>query len=358
LTIGVDGFQDKVDTSGFGVVFTPSGERTVAGTFAQWKMNYSSWLETIAALRYDHYRLEGGPTETDGGRLSPKFTVGVTPFKGFQPYVTYAEGYRAPAVTETLVAGLHPVVFAPFTFLQNPALQPEIGKTKEIGVNLKYDNIFVANDSFRGKVNVYRNDVTDYIDLRGVFFGTAGQGGVVCTTPNFGGGFAPGCQQYQNITNARLEGGEFETMYDAGKWFAGLAGSHVRGKTVQTGAPLATIPPDFITTTIGTRVNERLTITARWQAVDAKNASQIPVSGNPPTSVYAPTSSYNIVSLYLGYKLNENADAGLAVENLLNEQYSPYLTVFANPSGSGSPISIPMPGITVKASLKVRFGGG
>ncbi len=357
LTIGVDGFQDKVDTSGFGVVFTPSGERTVAGTFAQWKMNYSSWLETIAALRYDHYRLEGGPTETDGGRLSPKFTVGVTPFKGFQPYVTYAEGYRAPAVTETLVAGLHPVVFAPFTFLQDPALRPEIGKTKEIGVNLKYDNIFVANDTFRGKVNVYRNDVTDYIDLRGVFFGTAGQGGVVCTTPNFGGGFAPGCQQYQNITNARLEGGEFETMYDAGKWFAGLAGSHVRGKNVQTGAPLATIPPDFITTTIGTRVNERLTITARWQAVEAKTASQIPVSGNPPTSVYAPTSSYNIVSLYLGYKLNENADAGLAVENLLNEQYSPYLTVFANPSGSGSPISIPMPGITVKASLKVRFGG-
>ncbi len=47
LTVGIDGFQDKVDTSGFGVVFTPSGKRTVTGGFAQWKANYSTWLEVI-----------------------------------------------------------------------------------------------------------------------------------------------------------------------------------------------------------------------------------------------------------------------------------------------------------------------
>ena len=360
LTFGADGLQDKVDTSGFGVVFTPSGERSLLGAFAQWKTNYSSWLEVIGALRFDQYRLEGGGAEADGSRLSPKITVGVTPFRGFQPYVTYAEGYRAPAITETLVTGLHPVVFAPFTFIQNPALRPEVGKTKEIGINLKYDDIFKVGDRFRGKVNVYRNDVDDYIDLVGVP-GTTGASGVTCTTPagtpNPSPGFPPfsGCQQYQNIASARLEGGEFETMYDSGTWFAGLAGSHVRGRNVNTGAPLATVPPDFLTTTLGTRLNDRVTISARWQAVAAKTADEIPVSRG--FSVYAPTGSFNIVSVYLGYKLSENAQAALAVENLLNEQYSPYLTVFANPTGSGTPLSIPMPGITVKASLKVRFGG-
>lgn len=362
LTFGVDGFQDKVDTSGFGVVFTPSGERSVAGAFAQWKTNYSTWLEFIGAVRFDQYRLEGGGTETDGNRVSPKFTVGITPFKGFQPYVTYAEGYRAPAVTETLVAGLHPVVFAPFTFIQNPTLLPEVGKTKEIGINLKYDNIFTVNDAFRGKVNVYRNDVSDFIELTSVP-GATGAGGVSCPTPAGSPNPVPpffpflGCQQYQNIASARLEGGEFETMYDSGKWFAGLAGSHVRGKNIDTNAPLANVPPDFLTTTIGTRLSDRLTISARWQAVAAKKAEDIPTSGAPPSSVFAPTGSYDIVNLYLGYKINQNATAALAVENLLNEQYSPYLTVFANPSGSGSPISIPLPGITFKASLKVRFGG-
>ena len=65
-------------------------------------------------------------------------TVGITPVNGFTVYGTYAEGYRAPAVTETLVAGAHPP-FAPgcptlFTFVPNPNLRPEVGKTKEVGV--------------------------------------------------------------------------------------------------------------------------------------------------------------------------------------------------------------------------------
>jgi hemoglobin/transferrin/lactoferrin receptor protein len=352
LTIGVDGFQDKVDTSGFGVVFTPSGERTVSGAFLLLKSNYSTWLEVISALRFDQYRLEGGGFETSGSRVSPKITVGVTPFKGFQPYITYAEGYRAPAITETLITGLHPIVFAPFTFMADPGLQPEVGKNKEIGINLKYNDIFQAGDKFRGKVNVYRNDVSDFIELVPVPFNGVGQGGLICPTPGIG------CFQYQNLTSARLEGAEFETMYDTGSWFFGLAGSHVRGRNLDAHEPLAKIAPDFITTTLGTRLwDNRLTLAMRWQAVAAKKASEIPVDSGGD-SVYAPTGAFNIVNLYLGYQINDNTSAALSVENLLNEQYSPYLTVFANPSGSGSPLSIPLPGITFKASLKVRFGGG
>ena len=137
LTFGVDGFQDKVDTSGFGVVFTPSGKRSVTGGFAQWKANYSTWLEVIGGLRYDRYELNGGGLNTEGDRVSPKITVGITPLPGITPYVTYAEGYRAPAVTETLVSGIHPVLFAPFLFLPNPSLTPETGKTTEAGINIE-----------------------------------------------------------------------------------------------------------------------------------------------------------------------------------------------------------------------------
>ena len=43
--------------------------------------------------------------------------------------------------------------------------RPEVGKNKEAGLNLKYDDIFTAGDSFRGKFNVFRNDVDGYIDL-------------------------------------------------------------------------------------------------------------------------------------------------------------------------------------------------
>ena len=103
----------------------------------------------------------------------------MTPVAGFTPYVSYAEGYRAPSITETLIAGEHATGGGPpffpcpggtvglFCFLPNPNLRPEVGKNKEAGINLKYDNIFNAGDSFRGKFNVFRNDVTDYIDLVG-----------------------------------------------------------------------------------------------------------------------------------------------------------------------------------------------
>ena len=98
--------------------------RTVSGAFAQWKGQYR-WLELIGALRYDNYELNSLTTNASGDRISPKATVGVTPINGFTVYGTYAEGYRAPAVTETLVAGPHapflPGGFPPlFTFLPNP----------------------------------------------------------------------------------------------------------------------------------------------------------------------------------------------------------------------------------------------
>ncbi len=110
ITIGADGFQDDVTTTdarGNSNVTTPGGVRTVSGGFVQWKMNYSTWLEVVSAVRYDNYKLESLKNESDGDRFSPKVTVGITPFAGFTPYVSYAEGYRAPSITETLIAGAH-----------------------------------------------------------------------------------------------------------------------------------------------------------------------------------------------------------------------------------------------------------
>jgi hemoglobin/transferrin/lactoferrin receptor protein len=348
VTIGADGFNDKVDTSGFGVVFTPSGERSVSGGFAQLKSNYSTWLEVIGALRYDRYGLDGGTVTTSSDRVSPKITVGVTPVRGITPYVTYAEGYRAPAITETLIAGIHPVIFAPFQFLPNPALRPEVGKTEEAGLNLSFDNVFHKGDAFRGKFNVFRNDVADFIELTALTNGQS-NGGFTCTVAFFG------CQQYQNIRGAQLEGAEFETTYDAGLWFAGLAGSHVRGHDITTGAPLAKVSPDQLTTTVGARfLDRKLTVAVRWQAVAAKPLSEIPISNGRP--VFPPTSAYNLVNLYAGYAFNPDVIAGFSIENLLNQEYARYLSAIPNPTGSGSPIALPSPGITFKGSLTVRFG--
>ncbi len=250
FTVGGDLFRDEVsntDRTGNGEVTTPDGVRTVSGAFAQWKGQFR-WLEVIGALRYDNYELKSALNQASGDHLSPKATVGITPVNGFTVYGTFAEGYRAPAVTETLVLGPHPPFALGFpnlfTFVPNPSLRPEIGQTKEIGVNLKYDDIAFKGDKLRIKADVFRNDIEDYIEL--VNFGPPV---TFCPAPR------PGCppvpripinsfslSQYQNIGKAQIEGVEFEGTYDAGDWFVGLSGQHIRGRDTTGNLPLLNIP--------------------------------------------------------------------------------------------------------------------
>ncbi|MDB5500301.1 MAG: TonB-dependent heme/hemoglobin receptor family protein [Tardiphaga sp.] len=360
VTYGFDAFNDKVttfDTRGNSNITTPGGERTVSGGFIQLKNNYSSWLEVVSALRYDHYELNssglaGGNTSSSGDRLSPKITVGVTPVAGFTPYVSYAEGYRAPSITETLIAGSHAAGGGPnfftcadgtgglFCFLPNPNLRAEVGKTKEIGVNLKYNDIFASGDSFRAKFNFFRNDVTDYIDL-------------VASTPE-ATPFGPFSRnyQYQNIASAKIEGFEAETSYDAGLWFAGVGATVQRGKNTDTGIGLATVQPRKVTTTGGVRLLDRkLTISAQWASVAANN--DIPVG-------YSPSTAYDLVNLNVAYQPTRDVTLNFSVDNLLNQYYRPYAIPGNSVDGTTQNDALwtsAGPGIVYKGGLKIHFGG-
>jgi hemoglobin/transferrin/lactoferrin receptor protein len=367
VTYGFDVFNDKVstfDSRGNSNITTPSGERTVGGGFIQLKNNYSSWLEVVSALRYDHYELNstgtgiGGTTSSSGDRLSPKITVGVTPVAGFTPYVSYAEGYRAPSITEALIAGGHatgggPVLFTCadgtsglFCFLPNPNLRAEVGKNKEVGVNLKYNGIFTAGDSFRAKFNFFRNDVDDYIDLvastpEGINFG-----------PPIGTIFSSRNYQYQNIANARIEGFEAETAYDAGIWYLGVGATVQSGKNTQTNIGLATIQPRKVTTTGGVRLLDRkLTISAQWASVAAN--TDIPTS-------YVPSTAYDLVNLYVAYQPTPDVTLNFGIDNILNKYYRPYAIPGAGADGTTQNDVLwtsPGPGIVYKGGLKIHFGG-
>src|SRR5215207_8237359 len=361
VTLGVDAFQDDVRTSdsrGNSNITTPSGLRTVSGGFAQLKQNYSTWFEAVSAIRYDRYDLHSPTVATGGGgdRFSPKITIGVTPVAGFTPYVSYAEGYRAPSITETLIAGEHATGGGPpffpcpggtvglFCFLPNPNLRPEVGKNKEVGINLKYDNIFNAGDSFRGKINVFRNDVSDYIDL----VGSTPIPPILFPTP----GLFSQYYQYQNIANARIEGVEAETMYDAGSWYVGVAGHLIRGKNVATNIGLSTITPRKITTTGGVRLlDRRLILAAQWSSFGANN--DVPAN-------YLPATGYELVNLYLTWNATKEIVFSASIDNLLNQYYRPYAIPGSSTDGTTQNDvlwSSPGPGRVYKAGLKIHFGG-
>lgn len=355
LTYGVDAFQDDVittDSRGNSNITTPSGIRTVSGGFMQLKQNYSTWFEAVSAIRYDRYNLQSGTTNTGGDRFSPKITLGVTPVAGFQPYLSYAEGYRAPSITETVISGAHATGGGPaffvcpdgtsglFCFQPNPNLRPEVGKNKEVGINLKYDNIFSASDSFRGKINLFRNDVSDYIDL-------------VASTPVATpfGAFSQ-YYQYQNIASARIQGFEAETMYDAGDWFVGVAGHYIQGKNAATNIGLATITPRKVATTGGVRLLDRtLILTAQWASFGPNK--DVPAG-------YLPATGYELVNLYLTYNATKDIVFSASIDNLLNQYYRPYAIPGSSTDGTTQNDvlwSSPGPGRLYKAGLKIHFGG-
>jgi hemoglobin/transferrin/lactoferrin receptor protein len=368
VTYGLDAFQDKVvtaDLRGTSEVTTPGGRRTVSGGFVQWKANYTSMLEVVGALRYDNYKLESATASSGGDRLSPKITVGLMPTAVLTPYASYAEGYRAPSITETLVNGPHagatvndsffrcpsgtpgPGADSTFCFLPNPNLRPEVGKTKEIGFNLKKNDLFTSGDSIRGKFNFFRNDITDFIDQ--VAFGTP------LTVPT-GPPPAPSITvlpflQYQNVASARIQGFEAETMYDAGLWYVGLAGSYQNGKNLQTGFGLYSVPPQKITTTAGIRLLDRtLILSMMWTSAMAN--TDIP-------RTYTPATSYDLVNLYLQYQPTRDLTFNLSVENLLNQYYRPYAIPIGSSGDTQNDVKWASAGagIVFKGGLRYHFGG-
>jgi len=171
---------------------------------------------------------------------------------------------------------------------------------------------------------VFRNDIDDHIDL--VNFGPIN----AWCIPNF--------YQYQNIANARIEGVELESNYDAGGWFAGVNYAHIRGWNVATGQTLLTIPSDVVTSTLGLRSDDRkFTIMARWAAVGAR-------SDVPPGGIVVATKSYNLINFYMSYAPTPDVVASFGIDNVLNENYIRYLDL------------LPSQGITFKAGLKIRYG--
>ena len=358
ITYGGDLFQDKVkvnDFRGNSDVTTPSGTRTVSGAFVQWKATYPSIVELVGAVRYDNYDLSSGNSSSSGDRLSPKITIGLMPGSVVVPYASYAEGYRAPTITETLISGAHvaavgaPPFLCPdgssgmFCFLQNPNLRPEVGKNKELGVNIKKNDILFAGDSFRGKLNVFRNDIDDYITP--VTFDAAP------VQVFFGQSFLTTYYQYQNIPHARIQGFEAETMYDAQKWFIGVSVTLQEGKNTATDVGLYSVQPQKITTTAGVRFFENsLIASVQWTSIKAN--TDIPAN-------YLPGTSYDLVNLYLTAKPIKDMTLQFSVENLLNQYYRPY----AIPRSTTTEIQNDTlwasagAGITFKGGLKYHFGG-
>lgn len=342
LTYGADGVYDKVDTFDeglYGSALTPSGERSLEGVFLQSQIKMYEVVELITAVRYDQYELDSTDVHSEGNRVSPKVTLGVTPVTGITVFGTYAEGYRAPSITETLIDGFHP--YPAFPLIPNPNLRPEVAHNWEGGANFKFDNVLKSNDAFRAKVTGFHNTVDNYIDAVQTDV-NGDDNDPNCYPPN---SYAFPCYiddefQYVNIAKARIEGIELEAAYDARSWFVSLSAQHITGTNVETGDKLVTVGPDKAVGTVGFRLlDQRLIAGTRVSVVDSHDGGDTGAG-----SVYPASDAYTLVDLFAQYKVNDNAALNLNIDNLFDKEYLQYLDQ-AN-----------SPGFNARVGLTMRFG--
>lgn len=349
LTYGGDWVRDDVVTKspdGNSDIYTPSGTRRVSGAYIQEKLVWE-WLEVVGALRYDSYELESDVGNAEGDRISPRITVGVSPFEsiglaGLQVYGTYAEGYRSPSLSETLISGLHPngVVFP---FLPNPDLIPETAHTVEFGVNYSQDGLIQGDDSLRLKAAYFDNDIDDYIGGADLDAGDPGCPFLPGLPPIWvpGGYYVPTCYQYQNFANAQIRGFELESVYDASWGFAGLSMSIIDGHTVSYSGvveDLSTIPSSQVTGQLGFRfLEDRLVV-----------GGEVQFNGAPAGNAVA--TDYTLVNLFASYQATDDLKFNARIDNLFDENYT-------NPLNASTTDIVYEPGISFKLAATGRFGG-
>jgi hemoglobin/transferrin/lactoferrin receptor protein len=295
LTIGVDGYRDEQSSRRNGARRTeyPNADQTVFGTFIQNEIEIGK-VTVVPGVRYDRFEQSsfGNPTQKSDERFSPKASVAyqVTPWAA--PYVSYAEAFRVPSLTERYVSGQH---FPGNNFVANPNLKPETSFNKEGGVNLRFSDVFAARDRLRVRAAYFVNDLEDYIQQV--------VGSTTTTTTN--------------VAEARIQGFEGEARYDSGRWFGTVGTSILRGENRVTKLPLADTPADKVTLGLGHRWMEwGLTLGGRVTA----SARQDRTSGSQPM-----TGGYAVWDFYASWTPEDTflrdftIDAG--VDNAFNKVY-------------------------------------
>jgi vitamin B12 transporter len=106
----------------FGGPQLDSAKNTVTSGFGQLTLRPVQGLTLTGGVRYDDYSVYGGQT-TFGANFAYTPNNGNTVIRG-----TYAEGFRAPTLTEALFPGA------------NPALKPETAKSYDLGIEHSFLN--------------------------------------------------------------------------------------------------------------------------------------------------------------------------------------------------------------------------
>lgn len=304
LTFGVQYSEQKRSaTSSLGALgFHPEGEDRRLGLYAQGEFTYGERLTIIPGVRVDMAEQTPGAAAVAAGAsaqedtaVSPKIAAMYEVSGSFAIFGSLARTERMPTLDELYsseAAGALPARTPSLNLLKEEA------DTVELGFTYQRDGLLAEGDSFQMKVTAFHNDLTN----------------MIATTPRVAGG--PAVPYFSNIAAAELWGAEIEAAYDAERWFAQVAYSHVKSKNRATGLTLADTPAENVVLTVGAKLPEQ-SLTLGWRAsyFDSIRTSSATTSG----------ASYDTHDVFLTWSPEAGPLAGLdvnlSVENVFDRAY-------------------------------------
>jgi hemoglobin/transferrin/lactoferrin receptor protein len=244
LTFGLDYYQDRVEDEteaqncfgGFCLdptteVAVPKSRQTGLGAYVQDKIQASDRFILHAGLRGDTFTFksdedpdyQGEPFDVTDSAVSGNLGLNYKITEEVDLTALIARGFRSPNLQERSFFGLAST--GDTLILQNPNLDSESSLNYEVGFKARYDRYF-------GGLNVFYNDVSDFITLE--FLGVDPATGLELA-------------QFANIDKATIWGVEFdlETIF-ATWWSVFLNYAYIQGTNDITDEPLSAIPPQKI----------------------------------------------------------------------------------------------------------------
>ncbi|EDQ02714.1 TonB-dependent hemoglobin/transferrin/lactoferrin family receptor [Shewanella benthica] len=320
LVYGIDGYQDTIktvrDDSGQAGQRPEDidGKTTVWGAFAKAEIGLSDTLSLEVAARYDTFENESinlGESSDDNA-LSPSLGLVWKTTDWLTLSARYDEAFRAPSIEEMYSTGTHYCIppipgFLPNglcnTFEITPDLQAEKAKNKEIKVDMRFSNL-AGNDELAITLNVFRNDVDDFIEQS-------------VSNPLMG---IPGLEQttsWDNVDEAKLTGFEFSTRYRYEQTRLMLNYGQTEGKN-NSGEYLTNIPAKKLVADLSQAVMQG----------DVKFGTRITYVADQeqmPESYGEVYDSYKLWDVYMAWEPAMGTFEGLrvdfAIENIGDEEY-------------------------------------
>lgn len=351
LSYGVDVSRNTIEGVRDGTV-PPAGETfpskpfpdttyTLAGAFVQDEIEAGDF-SVIPALRLEHYKLK--PKSAGySGNAAPLSDHAVTPRVGviwralpaLQPYVQWAQGFRAPAPDQVNSGFENPL--QGYRSIANPGLKAEHSTSWELGLRGRFEQVL------RWQLSAYDNRYRDFISQEQV------SGSL---TPA-----DPAIFQYVNLARARIKGVEARAVWDLHPGLSlNAAVAKSRGHSDFNGErrPLNGVQP--LRGQLGVRYES-----GPWMA----NASWVHSSGKKPSDIYvAPRmtqyapSKYDVVDAGGSYRLSPTWTLAGYVTNLFDKKYWRWSDVqgaAGNAAGLAVVDAFTAPGRAVQVSLRADF---